>query len=76
MGRRDITERPGIVEERGRIGDWELDLVIGGQHKDALITLNERLSGLSLQRWIPSKEADKVAVGVIHLLSPLKAFVH
>ncbi|TSJ91461.1 IS30 family transposase [Chitinimonas sp. BJB300] len=76
VGRRDIMERPGIVEERGRIGDWELDLVIGGQHKGALITLNERLSGLSLQRWIPSKEADKVAVGVIHLLSPLKAFVH
>lgn len=75
-GRRDITERPEIVEERSRIGDWELDLVMGGQHKGALISLNERLSGLSLQKWIPSKDAELVAIGVIQLLSPLKDFVH
>lgn len=76
VGRRDIADRPDIVEKRGRIGDWELDLVMGAQHKGALITLNERVSGLSLQKWVPGKDADQVAVGVIHLLSPLKAFVH
>lgn len=76
VNRRDITERPDIVEKRSRIGDWEVDLMMGAQHKGALITLNERLSGLSLQKWIPSKDADKVAIGVIQLLSPLKAFVH
>lgn len=74
--RRDITERPEIVEQRARIGDWELDLVMGAQHKGALISLTERLSGLSLQKWVPSKDADRVAAGVIQLLSPLKAFVH
>lgn len=74
--RRDITERPEIVEKRTRIGDWEMDLVMGGKHKGALITLNERVSGLSLQKWVPSKDAAQVAIGVIHLLSPLKAFVH
>jgi transposase, IS30 family len=76
QNRRDITERPEIVEERGRIGDWEIDLVVGADHKGMLITANERLSGLSLQKWVPNKTSEKVAVGVIHLLAPFKAFVH
>lgn len=74
--RRDISERPEIVEERSRVGDWEIDLVVGAEHKGMLITANERLSGLALQKWIPNKSAEKVAVGVIHLLSPFKNYVH
>ncbi|SFV86477.1 Mobile element protein [hydrothermal vent metagenome] len=29
----DIDERPAIVDTRTRIGDWEVDLVIGKGHK-------------------------------------------
>ena len=74
--RRDITQRPEIVDKRERIGDWEMDLVVGAEHKGMLITINERVSGLSLQKWIPAKTAERVAIGVIQLLSPFKAFVH
>lgn len=39
-----IEERPEIVKERSRVGDWEGDCVIGKNHKGALVTLVERKS--------------------------------
>lgn len=39
--RRDINERPKVVERRRRCGDWESDLVIGGS---AIATFAERFS--------------------------------
>jgi transposase, IS30 family len=72
----DIDQRPDIVDKRSRVGDWEVDLVIGANHKGMIITANERRTGLSLQKFIPSKHADIVAIGIIQLLSPVKEFVH
>ncbi len=37
-----IEQRPEIVEQKARIGDWEGDTVIGKGHKGALLTLVER----------------------------------
>ena len=31
-----IDERPDVVEERNRIGDWEADTIIGKAHKQAI----------------------------------------
>lgn len=39
--RRDISERPKVVEKKTRCGDWESDLVIGGS---AVATFVERFS--------------------------------
>jgi len=38
----DIDQRPAIVEEKMRIGDWEADLVSGVHHRGFLVTLVER----------------------------------
>jgi IS30 family transposase len=40
-GRIDIDERPAIVDEKGRLGDWEADTVIGKGHQGVLVTLTE-----------------------------------
>ena len=40
--RTDISERPPVVDERSRLGDWEADTVIGKGHRGALVTLAER----------------------------------
>lgn len=37
--KRDILERPVIADQRGRIGDYEGDTVIGKAHRGALLTL-------------------------------------
>ena len=39
-----IDKRPAIVDRKTRIGDWEVDTVIGKGHQQALVTLNERKS--------------------------------
>lgn len=71
-----IDERPAVVEHRTRLGDWELDTVIGKGHKQAIVSLTERKSRLALIAKVPTKEADGVKDAVLTLLSPLSANVH
>lgn len=39
-----IDERPLIVNEKSRIGDWEVDTIIGKDRKQAIVTVVERVS--------------------------------
>jgi len=71
-GRISIDERPTIVETKERIGDWEIDTIIGKQHKGALLSLVERKSKFTLIRKLEKKQADLVAEAAIHLLKPYK----
>ena len=41
-----IEQRPEIVDKKDRIGDLEIDLVIGKDHKGALLTINDRATGI------------------------------
>jgi IS30 family transposase len=43
-----IEQRPEIVDQRQRIGDWEVDTIIGKRHHQAIVTLTERKSRLAL----------------------------
>jgi IS30 family transposase len=47
-GKRHISERPAIVDRRSRIGDWEVDTVVGVGSKDCVATLVERRTGFTL----------------------------
>ena len=44
-GKKSIEQRPAIVAERGRIGDWEID-TMHGCGKACVVTVVERKSGL------------------------------
>ena len=72
QGRVSIDERPAIVDARERIGDWEIDTIIGKKHKRALLSLVERKSKFTLIRKLPKKRADLVAEAAIDLLNPYK----
>lgn len=65
-----IEQRPADVETRQRIGDWEVDTMIGKRHKQALVTLVERKSRLVLLRKVEQRTADSVENAVTHLLAP------
>src|SRR5699024_9831428 len=41
-GRTSISERPEVVEERERLGDIEVDLMVGKAHRSALLVLTDR----------------------------------
>ena len=55
-----IDDRPKIVDEKSRIGDWEIDTVIGKNHKQALVAIVERKSKFSLMRKVGNKTAELV----------------
>lgn len=69
--RRSIAERPEVVEQRQRIGDWEVDTMIGKGHQQAIVTLTERKSRLALLRKVDRRTAELVGEAVIDLLQPL-----
>jgi len=71
-----IEERPSIVEERSRIGDFEIDTVIGKNHKQALVTIVDRHSKLTLIKKVTRKRADLVGSATIELLLPISDWVH
>ena len=71
-----IDQMPRIVDEKARIGDWEIDTVIGKGHKGVLVTVVERLSKLTLIAKSANKTADSVTKAVIELLTPIKEMVH
>ena len=66
-----IDERPEIVDQRKRIGDWEVDTIIGKGHRQAIVTLTERKSRFALLRKVEQRKADLVSDAVIDLLQPV-----
>ena len=71
-----IEERPDIVDQKKRIGDWEADTVIGKGHKGVLVTLSERVSKLNLIAHVPSKHAEVVTQAMIDMLTPYQDDLH
>jgi IS30 family transposase len=74
--RKSIDERPKIVNEKSRIGDWEGDTVIGKNHKGALVTLVERKTKFTLVAYVANKTAENVTDAMISLLMPHVNKVH
>ena len=71
-----IHDRPNIVDQKGRIGDWEIDLVAGKNHKGFLVTLVERVSKFTITSYVERKDSNSILKATVKLLNPLKAVVH
>jgi IS30 family transposase len=67
-----IEQRPAIVEQRKRLGDWEGDTVIGKKSRYALVTLVERMSRFTLIKIIKRRTAAATKRANIHMLKPYK----
>lgn len=63
-----IDQRPVIVDKKSRIGDWEVDTIVGKQHKQAIVSLTERKTKLALISKVERKTAHLVSDAIIHLL--------
>lgn len=75
FGGRRIHERPAIVEQRGRVGDFEGDTIVG-KGPARLVTLVDRKSGWTRLRKVPDGTATAVAEAVLSVLHPVRARVH
>lgn len=71
-----ISERPPVVDDKSRVGDFEVDLVIGANHKGALVTINERKTGFTKVKRVKSKNSKTVAKAIIRALLPIKEYCH
>ena len=66
-----IEERPDIVDRRERIGDWEVDTIIGKGRKGAMVTLVDRKSRFLRIGLVTRRTKDAVADTIISLLAGL-----
>ena len=71
-----IEERPELVEQRERLGDWEVDTLVGKGHRGALVSLVERKSRYTLLEPVERRQADLVRQASISLLLPFVDRVH
>ena len=74
--RRCISERPIIVQQRSRLGDWEADTIVGKGHQQAIVSLTERKSKLTLLAKVEQATAEAVEAAMTRLLEPLAQRVH
>lgn len=55
-GKRSIDDRPKVIDERTRLGDWEGDTVVGKGHKGVVVTCVDRAS-----RYLVARKVDACA---------------
>ena len=70
-GRTCITDRPDVVARRERLGDIEVDLMMGKAHSSALLVLTDRATLLTKLRKVTSKKAEPMAQTIIGQLSDI-----
>ncbi len=74
-GRIDIAERPAIVDAKSRLGDWELDSIIGAKHRGAITSMVERKTKLTKLVLLDGPTSKATSAGIIERLAPHKKHV-
>lgn len=72
----DIAKRPAIIDQRSRFGDLEVDLIIGKNHKQAILTINDRASGMLKMRKVNNKKAAHVSQAFVDELQDWLPYIH
>jgi len=70
-----IDERPEIVDKKERFGDFEIDTIIGKNHKGAILTINDRWSSLVWIRKLIGKQAEPLSEKTVEILEPFKSLI-
>ena len=67
--RTSIDERPQVVEDRSRLGDWEADTIIGKGKKGAIVILVDRKSRYLRMGLVSQRTKEAVKEKIISLLA-------
>ena len=70
-----IDQRPDCVNNKERVGDWEIDTIIGKGNKGAIVTIAERATAFVLIVRLNGKNAMDLAKVVVRLMAPFKNLV-
>lgn len=72
-----IDQRPAIINDKMRFGDWEIDTIVGQGNKGAIVTIVERQTGFLFMKKLPrGKVAKGLANAVVDMLMPYKNVIH
>lgn len=73
--RTPIEQRPAIVSKRKRVGDIEVDLMMGKNHKGALLVMTDRATLNTRLKKLVTRDSKEVSKAIISILksSPFKA---
>jgi len=71
-GRVSIEKRGRKANKRKRVGHLERDLVIGKNHRGALLTVVDRKSRLTLAALVKRKTAKQVHAATVAVLKPIR----
>ena len=69
VDRVSIEERSAIVNERKRLGDYEIDLIVGSKNKGAILTIIDRMSRCCILEKLTGKTSLEVSDQIIKLLN-------
>lgn len=74
--RKTIDERPKVVDEKSRIGDWEVDTIIGKNQKQAVLSIVERKTKYTILRKLERKTGEATKLAISDALMDYKDYVH
>ena len=55
-----IEHRPAIFDQKLRLGDIDMDLIVGHENKGVLLTINDRVTGMLKMAKLNNKEASTI----------------
>lgn len=70
-----IDLRPDYINNKERVGDWEIDTIVGKNNKGAIVTIAERATAFVLIAKLNGKNAVELAKTVVRLMAPFKDLV-
>ncbi|GAC1389069.1 MAG: IS30 family transposase [Ginsengibacter sp.] len=76
LNRVSIEKRPAIVKKRKRLGDIEVDLMMGKDHKGALLVTTDRASLFTRLTKLEGKTSKEVFKALIKRLAKIKYPLH
>lgn len=70
-----IDNRLDCINNKERVGDWEIDTIVGKDNKGAIVTIAERATAFVLIAKLNGKNAQELAKAVVKLMMPFKDLV-
>ena len=70
-----IDLRTDCINNKERVGDWEIDTIVGKDNKGAIVTIAERATAFVLIARLNGKNAMDLAKAVVRLMAPFKDLV-
>ncbi len=71
-----ISQREQIVDDKTRVGDWEIDTIVGAGKKGVITTIVERATSLVKISIPTTKKACDIEAETIRIMAPLKDKIH